>query len=630
MCGIAGIYDRTDPPGADELTAMADCLRHRGPDEDGRYQDGPVGFAHRRLSIVDLATGRQPIANEDGSVVVIFNGEIYNYQSLRDSLSRAGHEFATDTDTEVLVHLYEEDGPQFVEGLEGMYAFALWDTERERLLLARDPMGIKPLVLGVADDRLAFGSELSAVLAADFDHGGLDRGGLARYFALGFIPAPYTAFRNVRKLRPGECVVVADGERERTVRRPTLSARSPGFDAAASELRDRVEAAVEKRLQGDVPLGALLSGGLDSAIVTGTMSRLRDDPVQTFSVGFESERFDESDAARAVAEHFDTDHHEYVVSPADVRELVPEVVGGLDEPFADQSLLPTTVVARETSDAVTVALSGDGADELFAGYDRYRGEYFSRYYRAVPAPVRRRVIEPTVERLPASRASATGEFARKLQKFTGGGVEDVADRHLRWARIADETTAGAVPGLDPLGSAREDLAAVHEEVERDLPASRRDGVRRVQAVETQYTLPNQMLRKVDRASMANSLEVRVPFLDRDVVEYALSLPTEYVLTPRSRKRVLRAAFADDLPRRTLRRRKQGFDMPIGEWFRGPLADAFHEAVAAVDTPLLDTDAVAAIYDEHCAGSRDHGKFLWAVYVFAVWYRRMSDEGVLSG
>jgi asparagine synthase (glutamine-hydrolysing) len=631
MCGISGVFRPNAPPKREELESMNECLCHRGPDDEGYYQDGSLGFAHRRLSIIGLTTGQQPITSEDGSVVVIFNGEIYNYRSLRKTLTRRGHVFSTETDTEVLVHAYEEYGVNFLEQLSGMFAFALWDRDHERLVLARDPMGIKPLYVTGTNgnsEKIAFGSELPAVLAADIPHGGLDREALARYFAFGFVPAPRTAFSNISALQPGECLIIdADGRDRTRYYEPTVSNYSPSIDAAAVELRNRVESAVERRLMADVPLGAFLSGGIDSSIIVGTMANLLDESVKTFTVGFEESLFDESSAARKVAQYHDTDHHEQIVSASEVRDLIPEVLGQLGQPFADQSLIPTYVVARETSDEVKVALSGDGADELFAGYDKYLGEYYSRYYRAVPGPVRRGVIEPLVDAVPTSRESGVGEFARKLKKFTRGGVTDTPVRHAQWLRIADREADRAAPSLDIEGAGVADLRAEHDRL-NDFFDDQRDDLDDVLAVDTRYTLSNQILRKVDLASMYNSLEVRVPFLDTGIVEYTASLPIEYKMTRNSRKRVLKRAFNDVLPQQTLNRSKQGFDMPIGEWFKTDLADEFDDRINGLNTDLIDTRAVQDIYADHQQGG-EHGKFLWTVYVFAVWVNRMEDQGVLD-
>ncbi|UWM52752.1 asparagine synthase (glutamine-hydrolyzing) [Salinirubellus salinus] len=608
---------------------MNACLAHRGPDDSGIFRDGPVGLAHTRLSIIDLSTGKQPIFNEDETVSVVFNGEIYNYRSLRSSLSNAGHTFSTKTDTEVLVHLYEEHGPSFVDRLKGMFAFALWDHDDERLLLARDPLGIKPLLLADDGDRIAFASELPALLESGVNHGGVNRQSISQYFALGYIPASMTAFRNIRKLRPGEQVIVSEeGVEQRQFYTPTINSRDVSFDTAVNGLRDRLEDAVEERLMSDVPLGAFLSGGIDSSIIVGLMTDLSDSPVRTFTVGFEESRFDESWAAREVAEYHDTDHTEYTVSPSEVRDAIPNVLGQLGEPFADQSLLPTYAVSRETSRDVKVALSGDGADELFAGYSRYRGEYYANHYRRIPSTVRTSLLEPVVNRLDVSRRTTRGELVRKGQKFLGGGEPDPAIRHFEWARVPDDEAAVTFDQIAPVEAGRQVLKKQHEAAGDYLPTERQDELATMLAVDTQFGLPNQILHKTDLASMQNSLEVRVPFVDTDVVEYAMSLPTEYKITPRKQKRVLKRAFDDLLPKPILERGKQGFDMPIGEWLKDDLYSEFRETVTSIDTDLFDTRGVLSVLDNHRTGAAEHGKFLWSVYVFARWHRQMTQRGVI--
>ena len=629
MCGITGIFADTGTVTESRLQAMNTCLSHRGPDEEGVHIDGPVGLAHKRLSIVGVDTGRQPIFNEDDSVCVIFNGEIYNYPQLREDLEPR-HTFTTETDTEVLVHLYEEHGPAFVERLQGMFAFALWDADDQRLLLARDRMGIKPLLLADDGAEIAFASELPALLESGVDHGGIDERAVSEYFAFGHVPAPRTVFENVRKLQPGERVVVdAEGVTSDRFYTPTIERRDPTFEQAVDELRTRVESAVEKRLMSDVPLGAFLSGGIDSSIVVGTMADLMDDPVRTFTVGFEQSLFDESWAAQEVADYHGTDHTEFTVTPEEVRDAIPTVLDRLGEPFADQSLLPTYVVSRETSNDVKVALSGDGADELFAGYSKYRGEYYSRHYRRLPKTLRRDLIAPAVNGLEASRSGRRGEFVRKAQKFLRGDVDNVADRHFEWDRILTDGAGQALRGTDPAATGRERMREEHRSAETLLPENRQDDMSRVLAVDTRFGLPNQILHKTDLASMYNSLEVRVPFLDTAVVEYAMSLPSEYKITRSEQKRVLKRAFEDRLPDDILARDKQGFDMPIGEWFKNELATEFRETVTGLDTDLVNTGDVLDVFEDHRTGKGEHGKFLWSVYVFSRWHRRMVDAGVLS-
>jgi asparagine synthase (glutamine-hydrolysing) len=629
MCGIAGLYSMTNPPETGVLERMNECIEYRGPDESGYFRDDLVGFTHRRLSIVGVDTGRQPIFNENGSVCIIFNGEIYNYPHLRDELEPA-HTFTTETDTEVLVHLYEEHGPSFVQRLRGMFAFALWDADAKRLLLARDRMGIKPLLLALDCDTVAFASELPALLESGLEHGGLDTHAISEYFAFGQIPAPRTVFENIRKLQPGELVIIDDsGVASEQFYTPTFERREPTFEKAVGELRSRMDAAVERRLMSDVPLGAFLSGGIDSSIVVGTMADLMDDPVRTFTVGFEQSLFDESWAAREVADYHGTNHTEFTVSPQEVRDAIPTVLDRLGEPFADQSLIPTSIVSQESSRDVKVALSGDGADELFAGYSKYRGEYYSEYYRRLPEKLRSALIAPAVNSLKASRSGRRGELVRKAQKFLRGDVAGVADRHFAWNRIFEDDTHTAFDGIDPSSVGRKHMREEHAHAEEILPGNRRDDISRILAVDTRFGLPNQILHKTDLASMYNSLEVRVPFLDTAVVECAMSLPSEYKITRSEQKRVLKEAFEDRLPESILERDKQGFDMPIGEWFKNELATEFRETVTGLDTDLVDPGEVLDVFENHRTGKSEHGKFLWSVYVFARWHRRMVDAGVLS-
>lgn len=625
MCGITGVFSPAETPNSDELEEMNTCLSHRGPDDTGLYTDGPAGLAHQRLSVIDVSDGHQPVFNEDKSVAVVYNGEIYNYNSLRKELTSNGHNFTTESDTEVLVHLYEEVGADLVNKLDGMFAFALWDSDNERLLLARDPMGIKPLVVAEQDGKFAFGSEITSVLASDLTHGGLDKEAVSQYFAFGYIPAPSTIFENITKVEPGELLQIThEGVNRERFYSPSTSEAPASFNIAASQLRDRFTQAVEKRLQSDVPLGAFLSGGIDSSIVVGTMAELSDEPINTFTVGFDQAMYDESWAAAELAEFHGTNHHEFTVAPEDVRNVIPKVLGHLGEPFADPSLIPTYIVARETSRDVKVALSGDGADELFSGYDKYLVEYYSKYFRTLPSPIRHGV-RFFLNRLPSSRETPLGNKVFQAQWFANRSVSsDIAERHFDLMRIIERDESRAVRSIDPFTIGKESVKDQHDILP---PSFVNDGaLAQIQAVDTQYSLPNQMLHKVDLASMYNSLEVRVPFLDTAVVECAQSLPTEYKITSRRRKRVLKHAFEDRLPNSILERGKQGFDMPIGHWLRDNLYNDFKTTVHSVDTGILDDRKILNLLDEHASGA-NHTQFLWSVYVFKKWAENLEKWGV---
>lgn len=630
MCGIAGIFCFDGRPDYDTLCQINDCQVHRGPDDSGIYTSGPVGLANRRLSIIGLDTGHQPITNEDGSVVTTFNGEIYNYKTLRRSLADEGHRFSTETDTEVLVHLYEEHGISFLEQICGMFSFALWDDEAERLLLARDPMGIKPLYVATTSDRVAFASELPAVLESGIDPGGMDRDALGLYFVFEFIPAPLSAFRNIGKLRSGECALVTEnGVTRREYYSPSVEPNTKGLSDAAKTLRRKVETSVQRRLQSDVPLGAFLSGGIDSSIIVGIMTQLAEEPVKTFNVGFRNPLFDESWAAREVADYHDTDHHEYMMSVDDLRELIPEVIDRLGEPFGDASLVPLFVVARETSSEVKVALSGDGGDELFGGYERYRAEYLSRYYRMLPARLRKQVIRPLLDSLPRSRRNRLGELGWKANVFIRGAEGGELDRHLNWLRIIDDRIEDLAVGTSATENAEAELRAQHDGTGEHLPGNCTDFLSRMMAVDSRYKHPYQNLHKTDLASMYNSLEVRVPLMDVGVFEFALSLPRRYKITLRTQKRILKSAFEDVLPESILRRKKQGFEMPVGEWFKSELSDDFRATVGQLDGAVIDPDGVLEVFDEHVRGKQNHERFLWSVFVYGKWAERMRRRGVIA-
>ncbi|GAA0668921.1 asparagine synthase (glutamine-hydrolyzing) [Natronoarchaeum mannanilyticum] len=630
MCGIGGVLSWSAPPNKKELQDINDCQRHRGPDSEGYFLENQIGLAHRRLSIVGVESGDQPVKNEDESIIVVFNGEIYNYLSLREELEEKGHNFTTDTDTEVLVHLYEEYGAELVNYIDGMFAFALWDRNKKELTLARDSIGIKPLFVADDGNRIGFASELPPLLRSNVDQGELDSVALSEYFALGNIPAPKTAFENIQKVLPGERITISkQGINRSQFHNPSIRPVDAPFSEASATLRDIVMNSVQERLMSDVDLGAFLSGGIDSTIITGAISELQDNPIKTFTIGFESDQFDESDAAQVVAQYHETDHTEYTVSADDVRNVVPSVLDRLGEPFADPSLIPTYIVARETSQDVKVALSGDGADELFAGYNRYRGEYYSKFYRALPREIRSMLVEPAINRLPATRSTAIGEAFRKGQKFVNVSADEVPDRHFEWVRKSPNDATSVYRDCDPTKDGIAVMRREHEMAENQLPAERHDSLSRVMAVDINHGLPNQMLQKVDLASMYNSLEVRVPFLDIDIVNYALGLPTEYKITRNDRKRILKDAFDDMIPPKIKSRPKQGFEMPIGEWFKQDLKEDFKSVVRDVDSSLLNADAILKLHEQHISGRQDYEWFLWNIYVFAHWHRRMKSEGHLT-
>src|SRR3954453_12912639 len=557
MCGICGLVslDGASAPDPAALAAMNETLVHRGPDSDGGMSDGPCGLAMRRLSIIDLSGGDQPIGNEDGRIQVIQNGEIYNYRELMDELRGKGHTFSTHSDTEVLVHLYEERGPSFVEALRGMFAIAIWDARHGRVVLARDRFGIKPLYYRVAGGTLSFASELGALVRQPGFDATIDPEAVESFLAFNSIAAPHTIYAGVRKLPPGHLLEWSGGDavavREYAAPLPAQAGdqRDASADELAEELRGRLRDSVRAHLVSDVPVGVLLSGGVDSAALTALASQESSAPVNTFSIGFDERAFDELGRARQVAERYGTDHHELVLRP-DAAELLPEVVEAFDEPFADSSALPTYAVSRLASEHVKVVLSGEGADELFGGYYTYVADRLPP--RLGPLP---RLARPLVERLPSSSGKASFDY--KAKRFVRAASLPPLERHHGWKEIFSADARAALldgrrgAGFDPVDVLRARYA-------RTVGA---DPLARLQDVDTAISLVDDLLVKTDRASMAHSLESRVPFLDPVVAELALALPARMKVRGMAKKVLLRKAVEPLLPRDVVHGRKQGFSSP---------------------------------------------------------------------
>ena len=636
MCGICGTVclDGGPDPGSG-VDRMLRALAHRGPDADGQWSNGTCTLGHRRLSIIDLSdAGRQPLTNEDGTLWLTFNGEIYNFQALRQELERAGHAFRSHTDSEVVVHAYEEWGTAAVSRFRGMFAFALWDTRRRRLWLARDRVGKKPLVYAQVGDRFVFASEIQALLAHPAVPRDVDPQAIHDYFALGYVPAPRSAFAHIRKLRPGHTMTLdlcaADGRaRTETTRYWNLAyqpKRPLSFEDAGAALRETLTEAVRIRMISDVPLGAFLSGGIDSSIVVGLMAGISSRPVRTFSIGFSDQRFDEREAARRVAERWATDHQELVVDP-DAAAVVPTLVRHFGEPFADSSALPTYYVAKMTRSAVTVALTGDGGDESFAGYRRYRAHRMAERLAGIPGAMPAAAAAGRLLRAPADGRSRSAG----LRRFLAGVGDRSATRYARWI--------GASNGhLDPDARAvfyreefRRDLAGADNENPLEplfVEASALDPVDAAMQVDVHSYLPDDLLVKVDIASMANSLEARAPLLDQHVMELAAALPTEFKLRGSLSKRILKAAFSDILPPENVKRPKQGFGVPIGAWFRGPLRELAGDTFLARDAAIaryLEPHAVRRCMDAHVAGHADNGYLLWNFLMLELWHRHVVGE-----
>jgi asparagine synthase (glutamine-hydrolysing) len=620
MCGIAGFICR-DGEEADRgvLERMTATVTHRGPDGDGYYLDGRVALGHRRLAIIDLAGGSQPMTNEDESVWVTYNGELYNEPELRAQLEACGHVYRTNADTESLVHLYEERGCDFVAALNGMFAFALWDRRRGRLVLARDRMGQKPLYYAVTPGGgLVFGSEPKALLAHPALARRLDQAGLARYLFYEYVPAPHTIWEGIQKLPAAHQLVWENGATA-LARYWQPPAPSPEAEAAplaetAAQFWDDFRAAVARHRRSDVPLGVFLSGGVDSSSVAAALSEVVPArAVRTFSIGFEDPSFDESRHARSVARHLGTEHHERIFSAATVYELLPEVAGWLDEPFGDASILPTYLLSRFARTEVTVALGGDGADELLAGYPTFAAERAADFYRLLPAPARA-LAGAAVGRLPVDHGDISFDF--RLKQFLRGAAEPAALAHQRWLgsfsgpEIARLLIGGAI-----------DVEAEHLNRAAIL-APGADPLTRALALYQDTYLPEDILTKVDRASMACSLEVRAPFLDALLVDSIAALPTGFKYGRRQAKRILKRAAADRLPPAILARRKKGFGIPVARWLRGPLAPLLERLLSRERLErqgLFHPGEVILRIREHQEGIRDHRKPLWTLLMFQLWY-----------
>lgn len=621
MCGIAG-YVSNDGQAADRgiVGRMTATLEHRGPDGEGYHVDGPVALGHRRLSIIDVAGGAQPMSNEDGTVWVTYNGELYNEPGLRRELEGKGHRYRTLSDTESLVHLYEEEGPDFVRRLNGMFALAIWDARRGRLVLARDRMGQKPLFYGtLPGGGLAFGSEPKAVLAHPRIGRDLDAGGLARYLFYEYVPAPHSIWRSMSKL-PRAHVLVWEAGATRTARYwtpPAPSGERPDFESAAERFWDDFRSAVARHRRSDVPLGVFLSGGVDSSSVAAALCEIEPARnIRTFSIGFEDPSFDESRHARAVAEHLGTDHHERTFSIRTALDLLPEVSGWLDEPFGDASILPTHLLSRFAREQVTVALGGDGADELLAGYPTFRAERAAGIFRRLPAPARA-LAGAAVGRLPVDHANFSLDF--KLKQFLRGAGEPLPLAHQRWlGSFSGIEIAGLLVGGDPIG-----VEAEHLRRAASLAAGP-DALARSLAQYQETYLPEDILTKVDRASMACGLEVRAPFLDAELVDWVHTLPSSFKLGRNRTKRLLKHAAARRLPASILTRSKQGFGIPVARWLRGPLAPTVDRLLGRnriENQGIFRPDVVERLIAEHRAGARDNRKPLWTLLMFQLWAER---------
>lgn len=622
MCGIAGIAggpnEIVDPA---LVHRMCQSIVHRGPDDEGILVKPGIGLGMRRLSIIDLAGGHQPIFNEDRSVAVVYNGEIYNFPDLRRELEQRGHRFYTACDTEVIVHLYEEHGPECVQKLRGMFAIALYDERQHSLLLARDRLGIKPLHYAFVNGRLFFGSEIKAILAAAPELADIDRSALLQYFYFGYIPDPLTAFSPIKKLPPGHLLQFEDGGI--TVRQywdlPRYGTHSPRSEEECLEQLEHLLAdAVRIRLISDVPLGALLSGGTDSSTVVALMARAASGPVKTFSIGFRHGDFNEAPYARIVAERFGTEHHELVLEP-DVVQTVETLTRSLEEPFGDSSMLPTYYVSCLARQHVTVALSGDGGDEAFAGYDRYRMHLHDRSFHWIPQATRDFYREHIHGLVPYKVPGRNLAYSVSLPW---------QDRYIEGVSLKPFQREMSLLSADFANGKCDSFAQFRKYLDQ-APAD--DPLARVLYLDSKTYLPGDILTKVDRMSMATSLEARVPILDHVFLEWVTGLRPEWKLRGRSQKYLLkRLAERVGVPKEVLYRPKQGFALPLRHWMRYELKDLIVTSLTEPRTMqrgYFNSNGVRRILDEHFDGRRDHSPRIWRLLMMELWHRNFLEDAL---
>ena len=631
MCGIVGQarHDGSAPERA-TLEAMCIALEHRGPDSRGIHVEPGAGLGIQRLRIIDLVTGDQPIFSEDRSVVVVLNGEIYNFRELRSELVARGHTFATEGDTEPIVHLYEEFGPACVDKLHGMFGLAIWDRARRRLVLARDRLGKKPLFYSTSGGALTFASELGALLQCETVPRELDRAALDAYLAYRYIPSPLSPFADVRKLPPAHRLVYEDGEArvERYWRLDFSRKTRFASDQEAFEgVREHLRRAVRRRMVSDVPLGAFLSGGVDSASVVATMAEVSDTPVRTFSIGFDSE-LDERPMARLIAERFGTEHQELVVEP-DAVDILPRIVRHHGEPFADPTSVPTFYVARMAREHVTVALNGDGGDEAFGGYSRYQAVMLASRLGRMPGGVRELVRAATSRLPPSGRINSWRSRARRLGETL---TLDDAGRHFQYMTNLQGLRRESLytpEFADELGASAAEAAfrAIWNE-------GTADGVLdHMLEVDSLTYLPDDLLAKVDIATMACSLEGRSPLLDHELMQYAAELPERLKVTAREKKIALREAMRGTVPDEILDAPKRGFQPPVAEWFRGDLREHAREVLLdrrTLDRGYFRPDAISRLLNEHTAGTLDHSQGIWTLLVLELWHREFVDQVPSAG
>ncbi len=627
MCGIAGFVVKDGPrPEREILARMNAAIIHRGPDEEGFFVDDHAALAMRRLAIIDLAGGQQPIWNSDRTKCIFFNGEIYNYQELRKGLDERGHKFYTNSDTEAIIHLYDEYGVDCLQHLRGMFAIAIWDTVERTLFLARDRVGKKPLLYShQPNGDLIFGSEFQAVLKHPSVSREVDPEAIDAYLSFSCVPAPLTGFKSIRKLEPGHWLRWKDGAIEtKRYWLPNFSKKIPISEEEAIEETTRIlRESTRLRMISEVPLGAFLSGGVDSSLIVALMAQESSTPVKTFSIGFEEEDYSELKYARMVAEHVGAEYHEFVVKP-NALEILETLVDHYGEPYADSSAIPTYYVAKETRNHVTVALNGDGGDESFAGYERYAAMRAAEKYNRIPALLRKPFIEFPASLMPTSELKRSR--LRDGKRFLSAASLPTVERYFRWNSAFDRSTKADLYTSDFRHAI--DSADASRFLGQWFATANGSGIIDTTMLVDQMTyLPNDLLVKVDIASMANSLEARSPFLDHNVIEFAASLPESMKLSGVETKSFLKKVASRLVPNEAIYRRKMGFGVPVGKWFRGEMKEFLREILlseASLNRGIIKAEMLQKYVGEHTRGERDHAFRIWALLMLELWYQRFID------
>lgn len=630
MCGVTGYLNlngRSLNPEEPTLSQMCKTIVHRGPDDEGTLIMGPAAIGMTRLSIIDVKTGRQPIGTEDGSAWIVFNGEIYNFQDLQEKLLAHGHTLKTRTDTETIVHLYEEYGVECLQFLEGMFAFAIWDHERQRMFIARDRMGEKPLHWGVFDGQFIFGSEIKTILAHPKVSKELDPVALQKYLALEYVPSPHSIFKGIHKLPPAHFMLI---ERGQVKIKSYWEANNQILRISENEAEEKLLALLSEstklRLISDVPLGIFLSGGVDSSSIAALANRGRTEPIKTFSIGFADKSFDESEFAREVAEHIGTDHHVAEFDPNTALDTMDELWQVLDEPMADASIIPTYFLSKMARKQVTVALAGEGGDELFGGYPTYQAHRLASFWKMMPKPIRQGVLEPAIKSLPVSHNNLSFDY--KAKRFISAIEEPPVMRHLRWMGSipVPEHSKLIVPDLISFES--EDKLYPNLPLTSPISNKSRDVISKIMQVDIATYLTDDLLVKSDRASMAASLEVRLPFLAYPLVEFAASLPSSLKVKGMKSKYILKKAMSPFLPKRTVARPKKGFGIPVAKWLKSDFKSVVDELLCedfVKRQQIFQWPYIQRLLREHNDGRVDRRKELWTLLMFQWWWRKFLGQ-----